>query len=154
MAEDTKPTYLPLPEEPKGSRETICRIGVRLPNGRKLQRTFLRTDPVKVRVEATTQIWIVSVTCLLRNCFWFCSCYGHSSAWNWMRARRRSHLRLHMQYPVLSRKCWLPEAICHLRRQIFAMRWCHWFGCRECEALWSTLSWCVHDVGLCLFDPY
>lgn len=43
-----KPIYPPLPEEPKGSRELLCRVGIRLPDGRRLQRNFLRKDPVKV----------------------------------------------------------------------------------------------------------
>ncbi|XP_008804300.1 plant UBX domain-containing protein 7 [Phoenix dactylifera] len=42
-----KPIYPPLPEEPKGSRELLCRVGIRLPDGRRLQRNFLRKDPVK-----------------------------------------------------------------------------------------------------------
>lgn len=43
-----KPAYLPLPEEPKGDRSLLCRIGVRLPDGHRVQRSFLRTDPVQV----------------------------------------------------------------------------------------------------------
>ena len=43
-----KPTYPPLPEEPKGSKDRLCRVGVRLPDGRRVQRNFLRTDPIKV----------------------------------------------------------------------------------------------------------
>ncbi|KAL3510266.1 hypothetical protein ACH5RR_029667 [Cinchona calisaya] len=43
------PTYPPLPEEPKGDRNVLCRVGVRLPDGRRLQRNFLRSDPVQVR---------------------------------------------------------------------------------------------------------
>lgn len=42
------PAYLPLPEEPKGDRNLICRVGVRLPDGRRVQRNFLRTDPIQV----------------------------------------------------------------------------------------------------------
>lgn len=42
-----KPIYPLLPEEPKGSRELLCRVGIRLPDGRRLQRNFLRKDPVK-----------------------------------------------------------------------------------------------------------
>ena len=44
-----KPVYLPLPEEPKGDRSLLCRVGFRLPDGRRIQRNFLRTDPVQVR---------------------------------------------------------------------------------------------------------
>ncbi|KAL8053154.1 hypothetical protein ABFX02_05G053000 [Erythranthe guttata] len=49
-AEETekKPSYLPLPEEPKGDRSLLCRVGVRLPDGRRVQRNFLRTDPVQL----------------------------------------------------------------------------------------------------------
>ncbi|KAH6792635.1 UBX domain-containing protein [Perilla frutescens var. hirtella] len=43
-----EPAYLPLPEEPKGDRNFICRVGVRLPDGRRVQRNFLRTDPVQL----------------------------------------------------------------------------------------------------------
>lgn len=47
--EKTKePAYLPLPEEPKGDRNLICRVGVRLPDGRRVQRNFLRSDPVQL----------------------------------------------------------------------------------------------------------
>lgn len=44
-----KPVYLPLPEEPKGDRNILCRVGFRLPDGRRVQRNFLRTDPIQVR---------------------------------------------------------------------------------------------------------
>lgn len=40
-------TYPPLPEEPKGSKE-LCRVGIRLPDGCRIQRKFLRTDPIKL----------------------------------------------------------------------------------------------------------
>lgn len=46
--EEKCPTYPPLPEEPKGDRNLLCRIGFRLPNGRRCQRSFLRTDPIQV----------------------------------------------------------------------------------------------------------
>lgn len=42
------PAYPPLPEEPKGDRSLLCRVGVRLPDGRRVQRNFLRTDPIQV----------------------------------------------------------------------------------------------------------
>lgn len=45
---EKKPTYPSLPEEPKGSRETLCRVGIRLPDGRRVQRNFLRADPIKL----------------------------------------------------------------------------------------------------------
>lgn len=43
-----KHTYPPLPEEPKGDRNLLCRVGVRLPDGRRTQRNFLRSDPIQV----------------------------------------------------------------------------------------------------------
>ncbi|XP_042063002.1 plant UBX domain-containing protein 7-like isoform X1 [Salvia splendens] len=43
-----RPTYLPLPEEPKGDRNLLCMVGVRLPDGRRIRRNFLRTDPVQL----------------------------------------------------------------------------------------------------------
>ncbi|XP_022873238.1 plant UBX domain-containing protein 7 [Olea europaea var. sylvestris] len=45
-----KPAYPPLPEEPKGDRNLLCRVGVRFPDGRRVQRNFLRTDPIQVIV--------------------------------------------------------------------------------------------------------
>ncbi|XP_068645664.1 plant UBX domain-containing protein 7-like [Aristolochia californica] len=42
------PTYPPLPEEPKGDRSLLCRVGVRLPDGQRLQRNFLRKDPIQL----------------------------------------------------------------------------------------------------------
>lgn len=46
--EEKKVAYLPLPEEPKGDRNLLCRVGVRLPDGRRLQRNFLLTDPIQL----------------------------------------------------------------------------------------------------------
>ncbi|GKE30892.1 plant UBX domain-containing protein 7-like protein [Tanacetum coccineum] len=43
-----KLTYPPLPEEPKGDRSLLCRVGVRLPDGKRLQRNFLRSDPIQL----------------------------------------------------------------------------------------------------------
>ncbi|WRX10665.1 UBX domain - like 2 [Theobroma cacao] len=43
-----KPTYPPLPEEPKGDRSLLCRVGVRLPGGRRVQRNFRRTDSIQL----------------------------------------------------------------------------------------------------------
>ncbi|MCL7046160.1 hypothetical protein MKW94_011856 [Papaver nudicaule] len=40
--------YLDLTEEPKVDKELLCRIRVRLPDGRRVQRSFLRTDPVQL----------------------------------------------------------------------------------------------------------
>ena len=44
-----KPVYPLLPEEPKGDRNLICRVGFRLPDGKRVQRSFLRTDPIQVK---------------------------------------------------------------------------------------------------------
>lgn len=44
-----KPVYPPLPEEPTGDRSLECRVGFRLPDGRRVQRKFLRSDPIQVR---------------------------------------------------------------------------------------------------------
>ncbi|KAE8076455.1 hypothetical protein FH972_015102 [Carpinus fangiana] len=43
-----KQTYPPLPEEPKGDRNLLCRVGFRLPDGRRVQRNFFRTDPIQL----------------------------------------------------------------------------------------------------------
>uniref|UniRef100_A0A0A9AL72 UBX domain-containing protein n=1 Tax=Arundo donax TaxID=35708 RepID=A0A0A9AL72_ARUDO len=43
-----KPDYPLLPEEPTGSRDLLCRVAIRLPDGRRFQRNFLHTDPIKV----------------------------------------------------------------------------------------------------------
>ncbi|KAL3502180.1 hypothetical protein ACH5RR_036629 [Cinchona calisaya] len=43
-----KPAYPPLPEEPKCDRNLLCRVAVRLPDGRRLQRNFLLTDPIQL----------------------------------------------------------------------------------------------------------
>ncbi|KAI4385834.1 hypothetical protein MLD38_003826 [Melastoma candidum] len=43
-----EPSYPPLPEEPKGDRSLLCRVGVRLPDGRRVQRNFLRSDPIQL----------------------------------------------------------------------------------------------------------
>jgi len=45
---NTKPDYPPLPEEPTGSRDLLCRVAIRLPNNRRIQRNFLHTDPIKL----------------------------------------------------------------------------------------------------------
>lgn len=50
MRKTKKPVYPPLPEEPKADRNLLCRVGVRLPDGRRLQRNFLRTDSIQVIV--------------------------------------------------------------------------------------------------------
>ncbi|KAM7270360.1 hypothetical protein ACFE04_029574 [Oxalis oulophora] len=43
-----KPVYPALPEEPKVDRNLLCRVGIRLPDGRRVQRNFLRTDPIQL----------------------------------------------------------------------------------------------------------
>lgn len=45
-----KPSYPSLPEEPKGDRTLLCRVAIRFPDGRRLQRNFLRTDSIKVKL--------------------------------------------------------------------------------------------------------
>lgn len=45
---NTMPAFPPLPEEPNGDRSVLCRVGVRLPNGQRLQRNFLKTDPIQL----------------------------------------------------------------------------------------------------------
>ncbi|CAL5014235.1 unnamed protein product [Urochloa decumbens] len=40
--------YPPLPEEPTGSRDLLCRVAIRLPNNQRIQRNFLYTDPIKL----------------------------------------------------------------------------------------------------------
>ena len=47
---DKKPIYPPLPEEPKGDKSLLCRVGVRFPDGRRVQRSFFRSDPIQVRI--------------------------------------------------------------------------------------------------------
>ncbi|KAF8099254.1 hypothetical protein N665_0247s0037 [Sinapis alba] len=43
------PTFPPLPEEPKGGDRSVqCRVGIRLPNGQRLQRNFLKTDSIQL----------------------------------------------------------------------------------------------------------
>ncbi|XP_038701358.1 plant UBX domain-containing protein 7-like isoform X2 [Tripterygium wilfordii] len=42
------PAYPPLPEEAKGDRKLLCRVGVRLPDGRRVQRNFLHIDPIQL----------------------------------------------------------------------------------------------------------
>ncbi|KAK9275378.1 hypothetical protein L1049_022642 [Liquidambar formosana] len=48
LAMKKKPKYPPLPEEPKGDRNLLCRVGIRLPDGRRVQRNFLRTDSIQL----------------------------------------------------------------------------------------------------------
>ncbi|CAN0890993.1 Plant UBX domain-containing protein 7 [Linum grandiflorum] len=43
-----KTQYPPLPEEPKGDRSILCKVGLRFPDGRRVQRNFLKTDPVQL----------------------------------------------------------------------------------------------------------
>ncbi|MCI10131.1 UBX domain-containing protein 2-like, partial [Trifolium medium] len=42
-----RPAYPTLPEEPKVEKNLLCRVGVRLPNGRRAQRNFLRSEPIQ-----------------------------------------------------------------------------------------------------------
>ncbi|ONK71168.1 uncharacterized protein A4U43_C04F5510 [Asparagus officinalis] len=43
-----EPAYPSLIAEPQGSKEVICTVAIRFPDGRRLQRNFLRSDPVKL----------------------------------------------------------------------------------------------------------
>ncbi|GMH14993.1 hypothetical protein Nepgr_016834 [Nepenthes gracilis] len=43
-----KPIYPLLPDEPKGNRNLICRVGFRLPDGHRVQRNFLHNDPIQL----------------------------------------------------------------------------------------------------------
>ncbi|CAJ2636135.1 unnamed protein product [Trifolium pratense] len=43
-----RPAYPTLPEEPKVEKNLLCRVGVRLPNGRRAQRNFLRSEPIQL----------------------------------------------------------------------------------------------------------
>ncbi|KAG5593328.1 hypothetical protein H5410_043842 [Solanum commersonii] len=51
---NTNTIYLPLPEEPNRSlisncdKNLVCRIAIRLPDGRRIQRNFMKTDPIKL----------------------------------------------------------------------------------------------------------
>ncbi|KAF3495270.1 hypothetical protein DY000_02057679 [Brassica cretica] len=41
------PTFPHLPEEPKGGERSVqCRVGIRLPNGQRFQKNFLKTDKI------------------------------------------------------------------------------------------------------------
>lgn len=81
-----KPVYPPLPEEPKGDRNLICRVGFRLPDGKRVQRSFLRTDPIQVKFLLQVVFPLPSFSPYFRNLdsifflLWFCSCCGHSAA--------------------------------------------------------------------------
>ncbi|KAI3817087.1 hypothetical protein L1987_10874 [Smallanthus sonchifolius] len=43
-----KHNYPALPEEPKGDKSLLCRVGFRLPDGSRVQRNFLRSDPIQL----------------------------------------------------------------------------------------------------------
>ncbi|KAL4569756.1 hypothetical protein LXL04_025399 [Taraxacum kok-saghyz] len=48
VPESEKRSYPVLPEEPKGDRNVVCRVGIRLPDGRRLQRNFLKSDSIQL----------------------------------------------------------------------------------------------------------
>lgn len=50
ISTSSKREFPPLPDEPKVGRSLLCRVAVRLPDGRRAQRSFLQTDPVQVSV--------------------------------------------------------------------------------------------------------
>ncbi|KAK6783411.1 hypothetical protein RDI58_021208 [Solanum bulbocastanum] len=51
---NTNTIYLPMPEEPNRSlisncdKNLVCRIAIRLPDGRRIQRNFMKSDPIKL----------------------------------------------------------------------------------------------------------
>ncbi|KAK4728847.1 hypothetical protein R3W88_021835 [Solanum pinnatisectum] len=51
---NTNTIYLPLPEEPNRSlisncdKNLVCRIAIRLPDGRRIQRNFMKSNPIKL----------------------------------------------------------------------------------------------------------
>uniref|UniRef100_A0A0D6QY36 UBX domain-containing protein n=1 Tax=Araucaria cunninghamii TaxID=56994 RepID=A0A0D6QY36_ARACU len=47
-SQKVKREYPSLPEEPQGDKEVICRVGVRFPDGKRVQRRFLRKDPIQL----------------------------------------------------------------------------------------------------------
>ncbi|KAJ6356629.1 hypothetical protein OIU78_004682 [Salix suchowensis] len=47
------PTYPPLPEEPSGDKSLLCRVGIRLPDGRRVQRNFLKTAAMVILLFST-----------------------------------------------------------------------------------------------------
>ena len=69
--------YPPLPEEPTGSRDLLCRVAIRLPNNRRIQRNFLHTDPIKVTLPSNFLVSFACFPSLMVSSFQ-CSSYGHS----------------------------------------------------------------------------
>lgn len=49
VPKEEKRNYPTLPEEPKGDKSLLCRVCVRLPDGSRAQRNFLRADPIQVK---------------------------------------------------------------------------------------------------------
>ncbi|KAL5569928.1 hypothetical protein UlMin_026503 [Ulmus minor] len=45
-----KPAYPPLLEEPEANQSLLCQVGFRLPDGRKMQCSFLCSDPIQVTI--------------------------------------------------------------------------------------------------------
>lgn len=71
--QDKKPSYPPLTEEPKGDKTLLCRVGVRLPDGRRVQRNFFHTDPIQVKIDdrivirrfiSCDQLRVLCINCL------------------------------------------------------------------------------------------
>lgn len=48
VPKSTKPVYPVLPDEPKCDSHLLCKILVRLPDGQRFRRNFLRTDSIQV----------------------------------------------------------------------------------------------------------
>ncbi|KAF9677513.1 hypothetical protein SADUNF_Sadunf08G0115500 [Salix dunnii] len=81
------PMYPPLPEEPSADKSLLCRVGIRLPDGHRVQRNFLKTDPIQRLVEYFLYALIVlnhkytemnyfGVTSQLISLLWS-FCYSH-----------------------------------------------------------------------------
>ncbi|XP_076931228.1 plant UBX domain-containing protein 7-like [Bidens hawaiensis] len=45
---EEKRCYPPLPEEPESGGSLVCRVRIRLPDGRRVQRNFFRSDPIQL----------------------------------------------------------------------------------------------------------
>lgn len=88
----SKPEFPPLPEEPKVDRNLLCRVAVRLPDGHRAQRSFLRTDPIQVTVacdrhkvphhqQSEILLWFPLLGAYFPSILiaFFCSYCGHSA---------------------------------------------------------------------------
>jgi len=108
-----KPDYPPLPEEPTGSRDRLCRVAIRLPNNRRIQRNFLHTDPIKV-TPASNFSDLISLLPLPHWCSLSCSSCGHSALLRLRTVRRgrSTSYRPFLEHP----RSWSSEATKHSRK--------------------------------------